>query len=130
MKKQAIADFAEIFGLPKSIFGSVSKLSSDSYYKVLEGKKLNTNVLRDASPMMIAMVALTPMNDKEEKKAILSALNGNKHPENYIYEYLTEEKEFFIVEKRFWDEWCKSVNWESEAEFGIKMERKDKIENF
>ena len=124
LKKQAITDFAEVFGLPKSTFGNYSKLSSESFFKAIEGKKVNFSVLRDAQPMITAMVALTPKNDKEEKLAILSALHGSKHLENYIYEHLPEEKEFFVLEKKFWDDWCHAINWEEDTEFGLKMERK------
>jgi len=53
--------------------------------------------------MMTAMMALTPESDKHEKQAIMTALNGNRHLENYIYENLPEESEFYILEKKFWD---------------------------
>ena len=103
VKKQAIIDFNEVFGFPKNSFGTVSKLSNDAFHKGLDGKKVNFAVLREARPMMTAMFALIPASDKEEKYAILSALHGNKNLDSYIYEHLPEEKEFFIIEKAFWD---------------------------
>ena len=56
-----------------------------------------------AKPMMIAMTAITPDTDEEERSAILAALNGNKNLETFIYETLPEEQEYYVIEKDFWD---------------------------
>ena len=56
-----------------------------------------------AKPMIIAMTAIIPANDEEESDAILSAFNGNRNLESFIYENLPEEQEFYVIEKKFWD---------------------------
>jgi hypothetical protein len=122
-------DFAEVFGLPKSTFASQKKLSCESFLQLLEKKRINLTPLRQAKPMIIAMVALNPVNPKEEKQAILAALNKNKHLDNYIYENLPKEKEYFVVDKAFWDSWCQAINWMEETEFGLKIDRPLGINN-
>ena len=84
---------------------------------------------KDAIPMMTSIFALTPANDKEEKYAILASLHGNKDLDSYIYEHLPQESEFFVIEKTFWDQWCHAMNWDEDTEYGLKMERKERIEN-
>lgn len=41
----------------------------------------------------MAMMAITPTSDLEEKEAIFAALNNNRSVENYISENFTEEIE-------------------------------------
>ncbi len=91
--------------------------------QMLEGKRCSLAPLRQAKPMITAMVALTPLSMKDEKMAILAALNGNKHLDNYIYENLPKEKEYFIVDKSFWDSWCQAIDWFEDTEFGLKIDR-------
>ena len=122
-------DFAEVFGLPKSIFAGQKKLSNDSFFQLLGNRRLNLAPLRLAKPMITAMVALNPQSPKDEKQAILTALNGNKHLDNYMYENLPREKEYYVVEKAFWDSWCQALNWSEDTEFGLKVERPQGIKN-
>lgn len=129
VKKKAMVDFCDIFNLPKNTFGAAQKLTCDAFQTALEGKSLNFSALRQAKPMITAMVGLRPGSVKEEKAAILAALNGNPHLDNYIYECLPNEKEFFIVSKAFWDGWCLAVNWEEDDDFGLKMDRQLTIKN-
>ena len=54
-------------------------------------------------PMLMAMMAITPKNDLEEKEAIFAALDNNRNVENYIFENFTNEIEkFYICELKFW----------------------------
>ena len=129
MKKQALTDFIEIFHVPRGVFSTNTKISLDAFMTALENKKLNFGPLRQAKPMITAMVALKTESAKEEKAAILAALNGNKHLDNYIYEALPKEKEFFVVDRVFWDEWCQSVNWLQDTDFGLKVDRVLSIKN-
>jgi hypothetical protein len=43
--------------------------------------------------MLMAMMAITPSSDIEEKEAIFAALNCNRSVESYIYENFTDELE-------------------------------------
>ena len=47
IKKQAIKDFVEIFGLPLKTFGNVSKVSRETFLKVLEQKTPNLAPLHE-----------------------------------------------------------------------------------
>ena len=78
---------------------------------------------------MIAMTAITPETDEEERAAILAAMNGHKQVETFIYENLPEEQEFYVIEKPFWDQWCAALAISSNAEYSIKKEHKDFIDN-
>ena len=53
--------------------------------------------------MIIAMTAITPETDEEEREAILAAMNGHRNIDSYINEALPEESEFYVLEKDFWD---------------------------
>ena len=53
--------------------------------------------------MMIAMAALVPQDDEEEREAILAALNQNRSLTSFIYDHLPDETEFYVLEKKFWD---------------------------
>ena len=80
-------------------------------------------------PMMIAMTAITPETDEEERAAILAALNGHRNLETFIYETLPEEQEYYVIEKDFWDQWCTALAINSEGMYSIKKEHKDFIDN-
>ena len=82
-----------------------------------------------AKYMMIAMTGLIPKDDEEEREAILSALNHNRQLTSFIYDHLPEESEFYVIEKKFWDQWCTSMSFEAESKFSIKKEHKDFIDN-
>lgn len=129
MKKQALADFIEIFNVPRGVFATNAKMSLDTFLTALEKTRLSFEPLRQAKPMITAMVALRTESVKEEKAAILAALNGNKHLENYIYDALLREKEFFVVNRAFWDGWCQAVDWLQDTEFGLKVDRQLQIKN-
>jgi hypothetical protein len=43
--------------------------------------------------MLMAMMAITPSSDLEEKEAIFAALNCNRSVESYIFENFTDELE-------------------------------------
>ena len=79
--------------------------------------------------MMLAMTAVIPPNDDEERGAILAALNQNRQLTSFIYDHLPEESEFYVMEKKFWDQWCASMSFEAESKFSIKKEHKDFIDN-
>ena len=79
--------------------------------------------------MMIAMTAITPETDEEERAAILAALNGHRNLETFIYETLPEEQEYYVIEKDFWDQWCTALAINSEGMYSIKKEHKDFIDN-
>jgi hypothetical protein len=49
--------------------------------------------------VLIAMMGLKPMNEEEEREAILSVLDYNHNIEAYIHEHLEEEDTFYVVEK-------------------------------
>ena len=79
--------------------------------------------------MMIAMTAVTPETDEEERAAILAALNGHRNLETFIYETLPEEQEYYVIEKDFWDQWCTALAINAEGMYSIKKEHKDFIDN-
>ena len=78
---------------------------------------------------MIAMTAITPQNDNEERQAILAAMNHNKKLESFVYENLPYEQEFYVLERKFWDMWNESIGFANESMFGIKKEHKEWIDN-
>lgn len=129
INKQALNDFTEIFGLPKGTFNNATKMSLETFTDIIYKKRISIAPLRLAKPMITAMVGLNVKDAKEEKAAILAALNGNKHLNNYIYENLPRETEFFIINKDFWDSWCRAINWHEDTEIGLKFERKLSIDN-
>lgn len=104
-------------------------MSLETFAEIFDKKRVSLAPLRLARPMITAMVGLNVKDAKEEKAAVLAALNGNKHLDNYIYENLPKEKEFFIVNKDFWENWCRAINWHEDNDIGLKFERKLTIEN-
>lgn len=96
----------------------------------LDGVDIDYSTLLAAKPMMIAMTALTPETDEEEREAILAAMNGHKRVETYIYEHLPDEQEFYVIEKEFWDQWCTAMAITgADGKYSIKKEHKDFIDN-
>jgi hypothetical protein len=80
--------------------------------------------------MMIALMALTPRDEDEERKAILSVFNFNPNLETYIYENLDREPRFYVCEKRFWDEWAEGVSFnKSDNQLGLKTLSKITMRN-
>lgn len=78
-------------------------MTLEEFMTELESMHLDLSQLEEARSMMIAMMALTPSNEDEEKQAILSALNHTKNVDLYIFDNLLEEKEFYVCERKFWD---------------------------
>jgi hypothetical protein len=80
--------------------------------------------------MMMAMMAITPDNDEDEKKAIFTALNFNRNIDSYLYDNFTDEIEkFYICEARFWEEWVANVNFGYDENLSLKRDHKTVIEN-
>lgn len=80
--------------------------------------------------MLMAMLALTPCSDLEEKEAIFAALNCNRSVENYIFDSFTDDLEqFYVCETQFWENWCASVNFGREESLGLKLDHKEMIKN-
>jgi hypothetical protein len=103
MRGKAIKDFIEIFKLPMQVFKLATFLSLEQYLDELDGVDVDYSALTAARSMMIAMTAITPETDEEERDAILAAMNGNKNLETLIYETLPEEQEYYVIEKQFWE---------------------------
>lgn len=98
MRGKAIKDFIEIFHLPLQVFKLATFLSLEQYLEELEDVDIDFSPLFAARPMMIAMTAVTPETDEEERQAIIAAMNGNKNLETFIYETLPDETEYYVVE--------------------------------
>lgn len=109
MRGKAIKDFIDIFHLPMQVFKLATFLSLEQYLTELESVEVDMTPLLAARPMMIAMTAVTPETDEEERQAILSALNGNKNLETFIYETLPEEQEYYVIDNEFWESWTKAL---------------------
>ena len=52
---------------------------------------MDYSALTAAKPMIIAMTAVTPETDEEEREAIMAAMNGNRNLETFIYDTLPDE---------------------------------------
>ena len=111
MSKGPIKDFIEIFKLPQQVFKLATSLSKEQFLENLENEVVDYTALEQAKPMITAMTAIIPANDDDECAAILAAFNGNRNLESFIYETLPEEQEFYVIEKKFWDQWTVAMNF-------------------
>lgn len=92
--------------------------------------RLDFTEYEKCKPTVLAMLALRPLNEEQEKEAILSMLNYNHHIETYIQDHLDKEEVFYVMNKRFFDAWSSHVGFNSNLErssFLIKKEEKLKI---
>ena len=129
MEKKAIRDFLEIFNLPMQVFKLATFITQELFLSELASIELNYEDLTAVKFMIIAMTAITPDTDEEERQAILAAMNGHRNLDSYIYETLPEEQEYYVIEKNFWDQWCTALAIESDHMYTIKKEHKDFIDN-
>lgn len=67
MRGKAIKDFIEVFHLPVQVFKLATFLSLEQYLEELDGVEIDFSPLLSARPMMIAMTAVTPETDDEER---------------------------------------------------------------
>ena len=104
-------------------------LSLDQYLDELQDVEVDYSALTAAKPMIIAMTAITPETDEDEREAIYAAMNGNKNLETFIYETLPEEREYYVIEAPFWEQWCTALPATSEGRYGVKKEHKESIDN-
>ena len=111
MSKGPIKDFIEIFKLPQQVFKLATSLSKEQFLENLENEVVDYTALEQAKPMITAMTAIIPANDDDECAAILAAFNGNRNLESFIYETLPEEQEYYVIEKKFWDQWTVAMNF-------------------
>ena len=103
MRSKAIKDFIEIFRLPTQVFKLATFMSKEQFLDELDAVDVDFSALTAAKPMIIAMTAVTPETDEEERDAILAAMNGNRNLESLIYETLPDEHEYYVIEKEFWE---------------------------
>ena len=129
MRGKAIKDFIEIFRLPMQVFKLTTFLYLDQFLQELDGIQIDYSPLTSAKPMIIAMTAITPETDEDERDAILAAMNGNKKLETLIYETLPDESEYYVIERAFWDDWCTALAITTDGKYSIKKEHKAKIDN-
>lgn len=109
MRGKAIKDFIEIFRLPTQVFKLATFLTLDQFLAELNGVDIDFSPLLTAKSMIIAMTAITPETDEDERDAILAAMNGNKKLETLVYETLPDEQEYYVLERPFWDQWCAAL---------------------
>ena len=129
MRGKAIKDFIEIFRLPMQVFKLTTFLFLEQFLQELDGIEIDYSPLTSAKPMIIAMTAITPETDEDERDAILAAMNGNKNLETLIYETLPDELEYYVIERAFWDDWCTALAITNDGKYSIKKEHKAKIDN-
>ena len=129
LRSKDIKNFIEIFRLPMQVFKLATFLSLEQFLDELDGVDIDFSALLAARPMMIAMTAVTPETDEEEREAILAAMNGHKNLETFIYETLPDEQEYFVIEKDFWESWCTALAITQDGKYLIKKEHKDFIDN-
>ena len=129
MRGKAIKEFIEIFRLPTQVFKLATFLSLEQFLGELKNVEVDYSPLLAAKPMIIAMTAITPETDEDEREAILAAMNGNKNLETLIYETLPDEQEYYVIEKLFWDEWCTALAIATDGKYSMKKEHKDTIDN-
>ena len=111
MLKTAIKDFIDIFKLQAQAFRLATFLTKEQFLAELEDVTVDYSPIEQAKPMILAMTAVIPANDDEERDAVLAAFNGNRNLESFIYENLPEETEYYVIEKKFWDQWCTSMSF-------------------
>ena len=124
-------DFADVFKIPPTIFQNyANQIGVDDFLNVTEECNIEFEQYEVCKPMLMAMMAITPSSDLEEKEAIFAALNNNRSVENYIFDSFTDEiDQFYICESKFWENWCASVNFGKEESLGLKLDHKQIIEN-
>lgn len=129
LKSKDIKQFIEIFRLPMQVFKLATFLSLEQFLDELDGVEIDFSALLAARPMLIAMTAVTPETDEEEREAILAAMNGHRQLETFIYETLPDEQEYYVIEKDFWESWCTALAITQDGKYSIKKEHKDFIDN-
>lgn len=129
MRGKAIKDFIEIFRLPMQVFKLTTFLNLEQFLQELDGIDIDYSPLLAVKPMIIAMTAITPETDEDERDAILAAMNGNKNLETLIYETLPDEQEYYVLERAFWDDWCAALAITNDGKYSIKKEHKATIDN-
>ena len=129
MTKGPIKDFIEIFKLPQQVFKLATSLSKEQFLENLENEVVDYSALEQAKPMITAMTAIIPANDDDECAAILAAFNGNRNLESFIYETLPEEQEYYVIERKFWDQWTVAMNFAIDDQYQMKKELKENIDN-
>ena len=94
IKRQGMKDFADVFQLPPTLFPlNGSSIHLDEFLNLTEDAEIEFELYEACKPMLMAMMAITPSSDIEEKEAIFAALNCNRSVESYIYENFTDELE-------------------------------------
>ena len=94
IKRQGMKDFADVFQLPPTLFPlNGSSIHLDEFLNITEDAEIDFELYEACKPMLMAMMAITPSSDIEEKEAIFAALNCNRSVESYIYENFTDELE-------------------------------------
>ena len=129
MTKGPIKDFIEIFKLPQQVFKLATSLSKEQFLENLENEVVDYTALEQAKPMITAMTAIIPANDDDECAAILAAFNGNRNLESFIYETLPEEQEYYVIERKFWDQWTVAMSFAIDDQYQMKKELKENIDN-
>ena len=81
------------------VFKLATFLSLEQFLDELDGVEIDFSALLAARPMLIAMTAVTPETDEEEREAILAAMNGHRQLETFIYETLPDEQEYYVIPK-------------------------------
>ena len=67
MEKKAIKDFLEIFRLPMQVFKLATFITQEQFLTELKSIELNYEALTPVKFTIIAMTAITPDTDEEER---------------------------------------------------------------
>lgn len=82
-------DFAEVFDLGINFFGPRgNQISKEDFNEDLKNMHLDFTIYEKTRFVIIAMLALQPANDDEEREAIFTALDNNHKLEVTILERL------------------------------------------
>jgi hypothetical protein len=80
-------------------------VSRSDFLEDTRGVNIDFNMHEVSKNTLTALLALKPLNQLQEREAILSVLNNYHHIEDYIGEHIDMEDTFYIINKKFWDAW-------------------------
>jgi hypothetical protein len=121
MKKSTLKDFCDIFRIPIEDF-KMDLPTCSEFMGIIEEYDISWAEFDCCKPILTAMTCIAPETDKQEKDAILAAVNDNPNIESYILDNFTSEiEQFFIVEAKFWNQWQNNVGFQEEGNaFGLR----------
>lgn len=128
---QTLKEMLESFESERQLnnFKYLKKISEEQFLEYVQECPFSLEPLNKFRYVIFLNIGIKPKTPEEEKFAVLSLLNNELDLDQFLQDNLLEGKEFFLINKKFWNQWTQYVGINMEIGQSYRSDRPKGISN-